>query len=66
MTDYRIEYTIQRRQPGDDDFTEIGFGQSGSWEEIDAAIYAVSTDLETRQWETSDGMPDPGSVDRKD
>ena len=65
MTDYRIEFAIQRREPGDDDFTEIGFGGAGGGS-IDGAAYAVETILQRRDWETANGMPDPGTVDRSD
>jgi hypothetical protein len=66
MTDYRIEFAIQRRSPGDDDFTEIGFGSSGSAGSVDDAAYAVESLVQHRQWETAPGMPDPDSVDRED
>ena len=61
--EYRIEYTIQRRRPGDEDFTDIGFGSSGGWADVDAALYAMSSDVDNRQWETKAGMPDPREVD---
>jgi hypothetical protein len=34
-TEYRIEFTIQRREDGDDDFEDIGFGSSGAWDTPD-------------------------------
>lgn len=55
---YRIEYTIQQADDGGD-YREIGFGSSGSWETVDAALYAVESDVQNRQWETEPGMPDP-------
>ena len=61
--EYQIDYTITRRDDGGEDFTEIGFGSSGAWERVDAALYAVESDVQNRQWETSPGMPDPASVD---
>ena len=63
MTDYRIEFTIQRREPGDDDFTDIGFGSSGTWDDVETALYSVQSTIQNRVWETSPGMPDPDSVD---
>lgn len=66
MTDYRIEYSIQRRGDGDDDFTEIGFGSSGSWGTVTHAAHMLESDVEHRRWETSPGMPDPDSLEDAD
>ena len=63
MADYRIEFTIQRREPGDEDFTDIGFGSSGSWGSLDGATHMADSLLQSREWETEPGMPDPDSVD---
>ncbi len=62
--EYRIEYAIQRKRVGDDifEFVEIGFGSSGHESDIDAALYAVQSDIQNRQWETTDGMPEPGDA----
>lgn len=60
--EYRIEFSIQRLQPGDDDFVEIGFGSSGGWRDLDAAVHAVSSDVQNGNWETEKGHPDPGEV----
>lgn len=65
-TEYQIDFTITRRTDKDDDFVEIGFGSSGAWENIDAASYAMESDIQNRLWETSKGMPSPGSVDKDD
>lgn len=61
--EYRIEYTIQATDDGGD-WADIGFGSSGSWSDIDAALYAVQSEVQNRHWETEPGMPDPGDVDR--
>lgn len=61
-TEYRIEYTIQRQRPGEDDFTDIGFGSSGGWGDIDAAVYAISSDVQNGNWEREGEMPDPDEV----
>jgi hypothetical protein len=53
MTDYK---------PGDEDFTEIGFGSSGAWASPEFAAEMLAADLQRGTWETSDGMPDPDSV----
>ena len=64
MTEYRIDYTISRRGPGDDDFEEIGFGSSAPSIDINSAAYMVESDIQNRQWETGPDHPDPGEVDR--
>ena len=59
MTEFRIEYTIQRMDEGDEDFVDIGFGSSGGWSTINAASYAVESAIQNRSWETEPHMPDP-------
>lgn len=63
MSDYRIEYTILRADDDSDDFEEIGFGSSGTWSDVDAALYAIQSDVQNRSWETEGDMPDPSEVD---
>lgn len=60
--EYRIEFTIERNT-GDEDWAEIGFGSSGAWEHLDAALYAMQSDIQNRQWETESGMPAPDTID---
>jgi len=62
MTDYRIEFTIQRRGEGDADFTEIGFGSSGSWSSLAGALYEVESIVDNQAWETQPGMPEPAEA----
>jgi hypothetical protein len=59
---FRITYSIERRQPGDADFTEIGFGSTSANNTVDGALYAVQSDVQNRQWETREGMPEPEDV----
>lgn len=59
MPEYRIEFTIQRRCDGEEDFTDIGFGSSGQWATIAAAEYALGSTIQNWGWETEPGMPDP-------
>lgn len=61
-TEYRVEYTIQRRQDGEDDFTDIGFGSSGGWGSLDQAMHMASSAVECYEWETEPGMPDPEQI----
>jgi len=63
LSEYRIEFVIQRQRPGkDDDFTEIGFGSSGSWSDLRAAVYAISSVIDNYEWETERGQPDPEDI----
>jgi hypothetical protein len=61
-SEFRIDYTINRRQPGEDDFTEIGFGSSGASGSVADAAYQMESEIQNRRWETSAGMPDPDDV----
>ena len=61
-TEYRIEYSIQRRLPNEGDFAEIGFGSSGSASSIDDACFALESYVANYQWETTPGMPDPDEI----
>lgn len=62
MTDFRIEYSIQRQRSGDDDFIEVGFGSSGTWSSIDQCAHMVISAVQNNEWETTEGMPDPAKV----
>ena len=61
-TEYRIEYAVQRRLPGEEDFTEIGFGSSSGANDLDAAVYAIESDVCNGHWETEPGQPDPDEI----
>jgi len=63
MANYRIEYVIQRADDDSDEFVEIGFGSSATWSDVDAALYAIDSDIQNRAWETESGQPDPSEVD---
>lgn len=63
MTDYRIEYSIQRATDDDpDNYIEIGFGSSGHHNDLEAAVYAIESTIPRGEWETTKGMPDPEDV----
>jgi hypothetical protein len=65
MPDYRIEFSVQRCDDnGSGDFTEIGFGSSGTWSDVEQAAHIVESMVVHREWETGPGMPDPLGVDR--
>jgi hypothetical protein len=59
MADYRIDFTIQRREEGDEDFTDIGFGSSGASSDPAAASFEVDSIVQNYGWETEGAMPDP-------
>lgn len=59
MAEYRIDYTITRRGPGEDDFTEIGFGSTGASATVDQAAFELESSVQNRLWETGPGMPAP-------
>lgn len=63
MSEYRIEYSIQRKTTDDDDFVEVGFGSSGTWDDIDTALHSAGSDIQNHNWETTPEMPDPSEVD---
>lgn len=65
MTEYRIEFSIQRRNEAEEDFTEIGFGSSGAWDDVDQAGHMVGSAVQNREWETTGDMPEPEEVDRE-
>ncbi len=61
-TEYRLEFTITRRLPDEDDFTEIGFGSSGAWGDLGMCCHMVESAVTNNEWETEPGMPDPATV----
>ena len=62
MSGYEIEYTLRRYTGGSEEPEEIGFGASGRCADIDAALYAIQSDIQNDQWETEPGMPDPDEI----
>ena len=62
MSEYRIEYSIQKLRDGAEDFTEIGFGSSGAWDDLDQCAHILTSAVENRKWE----MPSPETPTRGD
>lgn len=62
-TDYRIEYSIQRKRHDDEDFVEIGFGSSCDYGDIESAIEHVASDIDNLNWEHTREQPSPKAVD---
>jgi len=65
MSDFRIEFTIQRADDGDSDWIDIGFGSSGGWSTIEAALFEVRSAVQNQLWETEPGMPDPSEAEQE-
>jgi hypothetical protein len=59
---YRIDFTITRREPGDEDFTEIGFGSTSGSTTVGAASYEMESVIQNRLWETEGDMPNAAEV----
>lgn len=64
MAEFRIEFSIQRAETEDDDFTEVGFGTSSAWGTVDQALYDIESAIQNREWETEPGQPEPEEVDQ--
>lgn len=62
-TEYRIEFQIQRRLDGGDDFTEVGFGSSGAWSSVNQASHMTASAIENRMWENTPDQPRSEEVD---
>lgn len=61
-TEYDIIWTIRRRQPGEEDFSDIGFGASSAWETPEQCGHTVLSDIQNYMWETEGDMPDPHEI----
>jgi hypothetical protein len=55
---YRIDFTIYRND------VEVGYGASTPERSVNDALYALSSIVENRLWETTRDMPDPYDVER--
>ena len=66
MAEYRIEYSLQRAEDDDGEFTEIGFGSSGGWGSLDEACHMLTSGVVNYDWETEGGHPDPDEIRKLD
>lgn len=62
MAVYEIVYTLRRRSPGKEDFSDIGFGISGIWSTPDECGHMVLSDIQNYAWETEGNMPTPEEI----
>lgn len=60
--EYEVTYSLRRRLPGEDDYTEIGFGVSGEWSNPAMAGHMVLSALQNYEWETEKSHPDPDEI----
>jgi len=49
--EYRVDFTIMRRLPGEDDFTELGFGSTTAEDSIDQAAHMALSNLQNEGWD---------------
>lgn len=63
MSEYRIEYAIQRRLDGEEDFTEVGFGSSGEWDTVAQANHMMGSAIDRQEWEHTVDQPHPSEVE---
>ena len=66
MAEYRIEYSLQRAEEDDGEFTEIGFGSSGSWGSLNEACHMLTSAVTNYGWETTAEHPDPDDIRKLD
>lgn len=66
MTEYRIEFAIQRKRDEDEDFVEVGFGSSGTWDDIDSAEHAMGSLISCREWENYPTQPKAEDLEATD
>jgi hypothetical protein len=62
MTEYQIEFSIRRRQDGEEDFAEIGFAPTGIWESVNECGHDVLAMVQNRTWDSEQDI-DPKDVD---
>lgn len=53
MNEYRIDFQVMRRKPGEEDFTEYGFGSTWASNTIDEAAHDVLSALQNNEWDVT-------------
>lgn len=51
MTDYRIDFSIMKREAGEEDFTELGFGSTASSSTIQEAGFDAYAAIRNDEWD---------------
>lgn len=49
--DYRIDFSILERKPGEEDFVEIGFGSTCTSERVDSCAFDVMAQVQNGEWD---------------
>lgn len=50
-TEFRIDFSILERKPGEDDFTEIGFGATVPASRKDSCAFDVLAQVQNGEWD---------------
>ena len=53
MSEYRIDFQVMRRLPGEEDFTEHGFGSTCASGSIYEAAHDVLSALQNNEWDVT-------------
>lgn len=51
VSEYRIDFAILRRDSGEEDFTEIGFGSTAAESSIEQAGFAAHGHIQNDEWD---------------
>ncbi|WP_341856403.1 hypothetical protein [Brachybacterium sp. GPGPB12] len=51
MADYRIDFSIMRREEGEEDFSEYAFGSTASSETIQEAGFDAYAAIQNEEWD---------------
>lgn len=63
MAEYEIVFQIRRAEDfGSEPGEEIGFGASGAWSDLEAAVHSLASMVTNGEWETEGGRPKPEDV----
>lgn len=49
--EYRIDFSVMRRLPGEDDFSEVGFGSTTAEESVRAAGDMAHASIQNDEWD---------------
>lgn len=49
--EYRIDFSILAKDPGEEDFTEIGFGSTVSANRLDSCGFDVMSQVQNGEWD---------------
>jgi len=62
--EYRITYALEARGEDDDDFEEVGFGSSCSWDTLKECEHDIGSQIDNYGWEYTEGVhPEPEELE---